>query len=115
VLELVNERYGYRGEMQVTIEPGRVTSETVPLPEGRLIVRTNEGAEVLVEDVSQGIAPLGAIPVPIGTRAVLIRHPELGERRVGVEVRYDETTEVTVDLSPTRSDAFPLPPIARPQ
>jgi hypothetical protein len=34
-------------------------------------------------------------------------------RRLDVEVRYDQTTEVTVDLSLIRSDPFPLPPIAR--
>jgi hypothetical protein len=33
--------------------------------------------------------------VPIGTRVVIARHADFGERRNTVEVRHGQTTEVT--------------------
>jgi hypothetical protein len=113
---LVNSTFNYRGEISLRIRPGEVTSHTVTLPDGRLQVHTEPGAEVWIEGERAGVSPLGPISVPIGTREVLVRHPELGERREGVEVRYGEITEVRV--TPGRPAApsgnpYPLPSLAR--
>jgi len=53
--------------------------------------------------------------VPIGTRDVIVKDPDRGERREGVAVRYNEVTELTISLAEARParDAFPLPPLAR--
>ena len=114
-LELHSERYDYRGQLTVTVEPGRLASLTVALPDGQVHITTADGAEIWIDDTYQGVAPLGALAVPIGTRGVRVRHPELGERRLGVEVRYGEVTEATVPLPAgvMRGDAFPLPPLTR--
>jgi hypothetical protein len=87
----------------------------VTLPEGRLRVTTAPGARVWVDGALRGLAPLGELRVPIGTRGIEVRHPELGERRMGVEIRYDVVTEAAMPLEPARApaDAFPLPSLSR--
>lgn len=108
---LVSTRLNYRGEVVIDVRPAALTSHTVSLPDGLLQVNTEPGAEVWIEGERAGVAPLGALPVPIGTREIVVRHPDLGERREIVEVRYGETTQATIarreDTAP--GNAFPLP------
>jgi hypothetical protein len=108
---MMNTRLNYRGEVAVDVRPGAVTAHTVALPDGVLEVETEPGTEVWVEGKRAGVAPLGAISVPIGTREIVVRHPELGERRSIVEVRYGETARVMMlpSAGATPSNAFPLP------
>lgn len=94
---LVNTRLNYRGEVTLVVRPAEVTSHTVSLPEGRLQVNTEPGAEIWVEGARAGVAPLAPLPVPIGTREILVRHPDLGERREYVEIRYGEVAEVNIN------------------
>jgi hypothetical protein len=61
-------------------------------------VTTEPGSDVYVEGEPVGTAPLGPVPVPIGTREVLVRHPQFGERRQSVEVFYGEPASVTIVL-----------------
>ena len=113
---LVSTRFNYRGAITLDVQPGAVTSHTVALPDGLLEVQTEPGAEIWIEGERAGVAPVGALPVPIGTREVVARHGELGERRQVVEVRYGVTTSVAIDLrmpGGLSQEAFPLPPLAR--
>jgi hypothetical protein len=93
---LVSTRLKYRGEVTLVVRPGAVTAHTVSLPDGQVQVNTEPGAEVWVEGTRVGEAPLGPLPVPIGTREILVRHPDLGERREYVEVRYGEVADVNI-------------------
>ena len=52
--------------------------------------------EVWVEGEHVGTLPLGDISVPLGTREVLVRHPQFGERRQTVEVTYGSPTQVSL-------------------
>jgi hypothetical protein len=97
-VELVNTRLNYRGETTLDIRPGAVTPHNVSLPNGLLQVNTEPDAEIWVEGERAGVAPLGAVPVPIGTRDVLVTHPEFGQRRQVVEVRYDGVTQLSIAL-----------------
>lgn len=115
-VELVSTDFNYRGEVVLHVRSGETTSHTVSLPNGLLQVRTEPGAEVWVEGTRVGVSPLGPVPVPIGTRDVVVRHPDRGERREAVEVQYNSITELSVEFpdppDPSR-DLFPLPPLAR--
>jgi len=93
---LVSTRLKYRGEVTLVVRPGAVTAHTVSLPDGRVQVNTEPGAEVWVEGARAGEAPLGPLPVPIGTREIVVRHPDLGERKEYVEIRYGEVAEVNI-------------------
>jgi hypothetical protein len=114
-LEVISERYGYRGVLSVTVAPASVTTRRVALPQALLQVDTTPGAEVWVDGRLRGVAPLAAFNVTIGTRGVRVRHPELGERRTGVEIRYGVTNETALPFEPVRlpADAFPLPSLSR--
>ena len=48
-VELVSERLNYRGTATLNIRPAAVTSHTVTLPNGRLQVNTEPGAQVSIE------------------------------------------------------------------
>ena len=114
-LTLVNTRFGFRGEVTIEVKPGEVTPYTASLPTGRVVVNTTAGAEVLIEGQSVGIAPLGEQEIPVGSRDILVRHAELGEKRETVNVKRDQTSTVTLafgtagTIAPTR----PPPPIPR--
>jgi hypothetical protein len=113
---LVNTRLKYQGEVTLDVRPTAVTAHTVVLPAGSLQVNAEPGAGVWIEGKHAGVAPLGILSVPIGTREIVVRHPALGERREYVEVRYGEVAEVSINLG-ERIDprpAFPLPSLADP-
>ena len=71
-----------------------------------------------------GALPLTEVTVPIGTREVVFRHPQYGERRQMVEVGAAGTADVTVWFGADAAAAAaatldspappPLPPVATP-
>jgi hypothetical protein len=95
-VELVNKRLNYRGEVTLDVAGGQVTTHTATLPPGQLRIAGAPGGEVWVEGEHVGTLPLGDIPVPLGTREVLVRHPLFGERRQTVEVTYGAPTPVSM-------------------
>jgi hypothetical protein len=97
-LELVNESLGYRDERTVTIASGRGSALEVELPEGTLHVNAVPWAVVLVDGRRVGETPIGHIALRIGRHEVVLRNPELGERRVTVDVKNGEPTLLSVDL-----------------
>jgi hypothetical protein len=72
---------------------------------------------VLVEGERLGVAPLGALEMPVGTREIVAWHPELGEKRMTLDVKQDQVTEITLAF-PAASAAPPpvpsLPPLSAP-
>jgi hypothetical protein len=109
-LTVVNTRYAFRAELPLEVKPGEVTAFTATLPSGRLIVNTASGAEILIEGESMGMAPLGELEVPVGTREILVRHADYGEKRVTLEIKRNETAQITVALGNTSADARPATP-----
>ena len=63
-VELVSERLNYRGTASLNIRPAAVTSHTVTLPNGRLQVNTEPGAQVSIEGKPMGVAPFAEV-VPV--------------------------------------------------
>jgi hypothetical protein len=113
---LVSERFNFKAEETLEIHPGKVTSHTVSLPAGRLHINTTPGVEVWVDGERQGVAPVGPLAVPIGTREVLVRHPQLGDQRQGVEVKHDQQTDATLlfEKPPDPRVLYPLPSLSTP-
>ncbi len=95
-VELVNKRLNYRGEVTLDVASGKVTTHTATLPPGQLRIAGAAGGEVWVEGEHVGTLPLADISVPLGTREVLVRHPQFGERRQTVEVTYGAPTQVSM-------------------
>ncbi len=97
--ELTNTRFGYRSTHVLQVRPGQVTPLTVDLPSGVVDVEVQPWGEVWVEDKRIGQTPLESIAVPIGAHEIRVTHPELGERRLYVDVTLTERLHVTFDFT----------------
>ena len=97
-LELVSRRFNYRGELTLSMQAGQILSHTVSLPSGVLRVRGVAGTEVWIEGEHIGALPLAEVTVPIGTREVVFRHPQYGERRQVVEVGAGAPADISVSF-----------------
>jgi hypothetical protein len=58
-----------------------------------------DGVDIRVDGEPAGQTPIGELSVPIGVREIVATHPELGERRQTVEVRYGEPAEVRLSFN----------------
>jgi hypothetical protein len=114
-LEVRNDQFNFRTTVAVNITVGEVTAHTVTMPLAGVRVATVDGAEVLIEGASMGTAPLPPLPVQIGTREVVVRHPQYGERRASVEVKLGQTADVSLTFDePSRGAAPTMPPLSAP-
>jgi hypothetical protein len=113
---LASAQYNYRDTISVEIDAGRVRDHNVKLPLGRVTVNAPAGSEIWIEGERVGEAPMQAVPVPIGTREVVVRHPSFGERREYVEVMAERAVQVQPNTNPGGSSAPPkLLPLSRPR
>jgi hypothetical protein len=96
VLEIVNQRLGYRVTRQVEIEPGRHTAMSVEVPDGTIVIEAPDGTRVTVDGRPAGTTPLEHVTAPIGTREVRLEHPSIGERRVTVTVAVGTPARVSL-------------------
>jgi len=108
--ELVSRRYNYRGEVSLSLQAGQMMTHTVSLPSGLLRVRGAAGTEVWVEGEHVGALPLADVSVPIGTREVVFRHPQQGERRQMIEVGAGAPAEVTATFGAAPASEAPAAP-----
>jgi hypothetical protein len=97
-LEFVSDAVGHRVRRSVTLQAGRTTRLQIEAPSGTLHVNALPWAEVWIDNVSAGETPIGNFRARIGTREVVFRHPELGERRTTVLVTLKEPARVSVDM-----------------
>jgi PEGA domain-containing protein len=109
-VRLVNTHYGYREDAEFTIKPGEITTYPVTLPQGSLRVTTEAGAQIFIEGEAVGTAPLAALRVPIGTREVLVRHPQFGERKQSVDIVLGQPVELSVILRDSSTSSEPRTP-----
>ena len=97
--ELTNARFGYRSTRVRQVRPGQVTPLRIDLPSGIVDVDVQPWGEVWVEDRRIGQTPLESIAVPIGAHEIRVTHPELGERRLYVDVTLTERLHVAFDFT----------------
>lgn len=114
-LRVANTRFAYETTVDFDVRPGEITTHTMSLPEGTLTVVAEPGSVIFVEGEPVGTTPLGPISVQIGTRDVVARHPQFGERGEAVEVVYGQPTEVQIVLEGTEGprEVPQLAPLSR--
>ena len=56
-----------------------------------------------------GVAPLEPMEIPIGTRDVVVKHAQHGEKRATLQIRRDETVEITLGFGPAADEEKPVP------
>jgi hypothetical protein len=97
-LEFVNQNVGYRARRTVTIQAGKTTTVRLDPPSGAVNINAVPWAEVWMDGRRIGETPLGNLQAPIGSRELIFRHPDLGERRATVLVTLKEPARISMDL-----------------
>lgn len=97
-LEFVNEALGYQSRRTVRIEAGKTTSVQLERVNGAISINALPWAEVWIGGERIGQTPIGNLSRPIGTYDVVLRHPELGERRERVTITTKGPARLGVDL-----------------
>jgi PEGA domain-containing protein len=98
-LDFVNTRLGFRERRGVDVNPGTTTAVNIDTVAGIVRITAPAGADVSIDGMPFGETPLPELRLPIGTHEIVLRHPQLGERRVSVTVGASAPTEVNVDFS----------------
>jgi hypothetical protein len=96
--DFVNDALGFRTSETVRIVPGQTASVAITLPRGTINVNAVPWAQVWLDGQPLGETPIGNVSWPIGTHELVLRHPDLGERRVTATITSGEPARVAVDM-----------------
>ncbi len=96
--ELVNEALGFRVSRAVQVTAGQTASVSVALPRGTINVNAVPWAQVWLDGQPLGETPIGNVSWTIGTHEIILRHPDLGERRVNTTITTRDPARVAVDM-----------------
>lgn len=97
VLTLTNREYGFSDTRTVEILPGEERPLNIE-PKGLVNVNAHPWAEVWIDGKKAGDTPIANLPVLLGTRTVVFKHPQYGERRITTTIT-SKPTALTVDLT----------------
>ena len=97
-IELVNDALGFQTTRRITIAADRTTSVPVQVPNGMVSINALPWAEVWVGGERVGETPIANLSRPIGSHEVVLRHPQLGERRARLTVSTKQTARLGVDM-----------------
>jgi hypothetical protein len=97
-LEMSNAALGFSTTRRVSVAADRTTNLAVSVPNGTLSINAVPWAEVFIAGERIGETPIANISRPIGTHEVILRHPQLGERRATITVSTKQTARLGVDM-----------------
>jgi hypothetical protein len=97
-LEFVNQNVGYRARRTVNVQAGRTASVRLEAPAGTVHINAVPWAEVWMDGQRIGETPIGNLQAPIGSRELVFRHPELGERKATLLVTLKAPARLSMDL-----------------
>lgn len=97
-LEMSNAALGFSATRRVNVVADQTTTLRVDVPNGTLSINALPWAEVWVGGERVGQTPLANLSRPIGTHEVILRHPQLGERKTTVTVSATQAARLGVDM-----------------
>lgn len=100
-LDIASAALGFRVRRTVVVQPGETATVRIETPTVALSVNALPWADVLIDGQPVGQTPLANVPVPIGTREVVFRHPTYGERTQRVTVTLKEPARVSMNMQGT--------------
>ena len=98
VLDFVSDELGFRAQRTVTVRSGAATDIRLDLPAVTLSINAQPWAEVFVDGERVGETPIGTLSRPVGRHEIVLRHPELGERRRTVTLTTNGPNRISVDM-----------------
>jgi hypothetical protein len=98
-LDIVSVPLGLQVRKVVDIEPAGTFVLPIEVPNGTLNINAAPWAEVFLDGRPLGETPLAHVSASAGRHEVILKHPQLGERTVTVDVPSGALRRVSVDLS----------------
>jgi len=98
VLDFVSDELGFRAQRTVTVRPNAAADVRIDLPAVTLSINAQPWAEVLVDGERVGETPIGTLSRSVGRHEIVLRHPELGERRRTVMLTTNGPNRISVDM-----------------
>jgi hypothetical protein len=98
-VEVVNQALEYYESRRVVVTGGKTATLRVDAPEVAININARPWADVIVDGRSLGQTPISNARVLVGTRKLIFRHPELGEREETVFVTTNPRQRFAVDLT----------------
>ncbi len=96
-ITLSHREYGYSSVETVDIVGGEEKTLNIT-PMGTVNLNAQPWAEVWIDGAKAGETPLANLPVALGTRVFLFKHPQFGERRL-TETITSKPSALSVDLT----------------
>jgi hypothetical protein len=90
---------GFQAPLRVDILPGRSVLTTVAVPNGSVSINALPWATVTLDGRDLGTTPIANVDVPLGNHDVVLRHPQLGDRRQTITVTAKSPVRLVVDLN----------------
>lgn len=97
-LEFSNDTFGYRVTRTVQVAAGQTATVALEPATGTLSVNAQPWGEVWIDGTRIGETPIGNLPLAIGNHELVVRHPQLGERRRTVAVSVNTPARVGIDM-----------------
>jgi hypothetical protein len=97
-LRLTNKELEYSTTATVDVEPGEVKQVKLD-PKGAANINAQPWAEVWIDGSKIGETPLANLPLTLGSREIVFRNPQFGERKVMATITAGAAANISVDLS----------------
>jgi len=97
-LRLSNSALNFTSRETVEIVPGEVQRIQVD-PKGIANINAQPWAEVWIDGTKAGETPLANLPITLGVREIVFRHPQFGERKVTVTIVSGTPATVSMDFT----------------
>lgn len=97
-LRFANKDLQFTDKQGVDIEPGE--TQRVELdPRGTININAQPWAEVWIDGQKAGETPLANLPIPLGVREIVFKHPQFGERKISTTVTGGTPAAVSIDFT----------------
>ncbi|HEY6358037.1 MAG TPA: PEGA domain-containing protein, partial [Vicinamibacterales bacterium] len=90
---------GFQAPVHVDVQAGKTGITTVSVPNGSVSINALPWATVSLDGRDLGTTPIANVDVPLGTHDVVLRHPQLGDRRQSILVTAKGPVRLVVDFN----------------
>ena len=97
-LRVSNKDLSYVSTETVEIQAGEVTRVTLD-PRGRANINAAPWAEVFIDGEKAGETPLANVAIRLGTREIVFRNPQFGERKVTATITAGVHATISIDFA----------------
>jgi hypothetical protein len=97
-LRFSNKDLQFTDKQGVDIEPGEVRRVELD-PRGTININAQPWAEVWIDGQKAGETPLANLPIPLGVREIVFKHPQFGERKVSATITAGTPAAVSMDFT----------------